>query len=193
MKILQLDSSALGSASASRELTAALVRQLRADSPHVEVTYRDLDAQPLPHLTGASLAKIDPVEVELAQQVMQEFLDADVLVIGAPMYNFSLPSTLKAWIDRIAVAGVTFRYTASGPEGLAGGKRVIVASTRGGVYGDASPADFQEAYLRQVFAFLGVQQVEIIRAEGLNLGPEPRSSGMAAAHQRIGASARQAA
>jgi FMN-dependent NADH-azoreductase len=152
MKILQLDSSALGAASASRELTAAVVRQLLADSPHVEVIYRDLDAQPLPHLTAASLAKSDPAEVELAQRVMQEFLDADVLVIGAPMYNFSLPSTLKAWIDRIAVAGVTFRYTANGPEGLAGGKRVIVASTRGGVYGDASPADFQEGYLRQVFA-----------------------------------------
>lgn len=193
MKILHLDSSALGSASASRELTAALVRQLRADSPHVDVTYRDLDAQPLPHLTGASLAKSDPAEVELAQRVMQEFLDADVVVIGAPMYNFSLPSTLKAWIDRIAVAGVTFRYTASGPEGLAGGKRVIVASTRGGVYGDASPADFQEAYLRQVFAFLGVRDVEIVRAEGLNLGPEQRSSGLAAAHLRIGAGSRQAA
>lgn len=193
MKILHLDSSALGSASASRELTAALVRQLRADSPHVDVTYRDLDAQPLPHLTGASLAKSDPAEVELAQRVMQEFLDADVVVIGAPMYNFSLPSTLKAWIDRIAVAGVTFRYTASGPEGLAGGKRVIVASTRGGVYGDASPADFQEAYLRQVFAFLGVQDIEIVRAEGLNLGPEQRNSGLAAAHERIGAGARAAA
>lgn len=193
MKILQLDSSALGAASASRELTAALVRQLRADSPHVEVVYRDLDAQPLPHLTGASLAKSDPAEVELAQRVMQEFLDADVVVIGAPMYNFSLPSTLKAWIDRIAVAGVTFRYTASGPEGLAGGKRVIVASTRGGVYGDASPADFQEAYLRQVFAFLGVREIEVVRAEGLNLGPEQRSSGLAAAHLRIGAGSRQAA
>lgn len=193
MKILHLDSSALGAASASRELTAAVVRQLRADSPHVEVTYRDLDAQPLPHLTGASLAKSDPAEVELAQRVMQEFLDADVLVVGAPMYNFSLPSTLKAWIDRIAVAGVTFRYSANGPEGLAGGKRVIVASTRGGVYGDASPADFQEGYLRQVFAFLGVQDIEIVRAEGLNLGPEQRASGLAAAHQRIGDGARAAA
>lgn len=185
MKILHIDSSALGTASASRELTAAVVRQLRADSPHVEVSYRDLDAQPLPHFTGATLAKSGPAEAALAKTVLDEFLAADVVVIGAPMYNFSLPSTLKAWIDRIAVAGVTFRYTAHGPEGLAGGKRVIVASTRGGVYGDASPADFQEAYLRQVFAFLGIPSIEILRAEGLSLSPENRQQGLAAAHAAI--------
>ncbi|MFY8134915.1 MAG: FMN-dependent NADH-azoreductase [Aquimonas sp.] len=185
MKILHIDSSALGTASASRELTAAVVRQLRADSPHVEVSYRDLDAQPLPHFTGATLAKSDPAEATLAKTVLEEFLAADVVVIGAPMYNFSLPSTLKAWIDRIAVAGVTFRYTANGPEGLAGGKRVVVASTRGGVYGDASPADFQEAYLRQVFAFLGIPSIEILRAEGLSLSPENRQQGLAAAHAAI--------
>lgn len=185
MKTLHIDSSALGTASASRELTAAVVRQLRADSPHVEVSYRDLDAQPLPHFTGATLAKSDPAEAALAKTVLDEFLAADVVVIGAPMYNFSLPSTLKAWIDRIAVAGVTFRYTAHGPEGLAGGKRVIVASTRGGVYGDASPADFQEAYLRQVFAFLGIPSIEILRAEGLSLSPENRQQGLAAAHAAI--------
>lgn len=193
MKVLHIDSSALGSASASRELTAAVVRQLRADSPHVEVSYRDLDAQPLPHFTGATLAKSDPAEAELAKTVLDEFLAADVVVIGAPMYNFSLPSTLKAWIDRIAVAGVTFRYTANGPEGLAGGKRAIVASTRGGVYGDASPADFQEAYLRQVFAFIGIPSIEILRAEGLNLSPKNRQQGLAAAHAAIVGTAAAAA
>jgi FMN-dependent NADH-azoreductase len=185
MKVLHIDSSALGSASASRELTAAAVLQLRADSPHVEVTYRDLDAQPLPHFTGATLAGADHKEAEVAKAVLEEFLAADVLVIGAPMYNFSLPSTLKAWIDRIAVAGVTFRYTAHGPEGLASGKRVIVASTRGGVYGDASPADFQEAYLRQVFAFLGIHAIEVVRAEGLNLSPGKRKQGLAEARSQI--------
>lgn len=185
MKVLHLDSSALGTASASRELTAAVVRQLRADSPHVEVSYRDLDAQPLPHFTGATLAKSNPAEAELAKAVLDEFLAADVVVIGAPMYNFSLPSTLKAWIDRIAVAGVTFRYTANGPEGLAGGKRVIVASTRGGVYGDTNPADFQEAYLRQVFAFLGIRSIEVVRAEGLNLSPEKRQQGLAEARAQM--------
>lgn len=193
MKVLHIDSSALGTASASRELTAAVVRQLRADSPHVEVSYRDLDAQPLPHFTGATLAKSDPAEAELAKAVLDEFLAADVVVIGAPMYNFSLPSTLKAWIDRVAVAGVTFRYTANGPEGLAGGKRVIVASTRGGVYGDASPADFQEAYLRQLFAFIGIDTVEFVRAEGLNLSPEQRATSLAAAHASIQSGQRRAA
>lgn len=193
MKVLHIDSSALGSASASRELTSAVVRQLRADSPHVEVTYRDLDAQPLPHFTGAALAKSSPAETELASTVLEEFLAADVVVIGAPMYNFSLPSTLKAWIDRIAVAGVTFRYTANGPEGLAGGKRIIVASTRGGVYGDTSPADFQEAYLRQVFAFIGIPGIEILRAEGLNLSPESRRQGLDAAHAAIAVPSAKAA
>jgi len=189
MRVLHLDSSALGTASASRELTAAVVRQLRADSPHVELSYRDLDAQPLPHFTGAILAKADPAEAALAKAVLDEFLAADVVVVGAPMYNFSLPSTLKAWIDRIAVAGVTFRYTAHGPEGLVGAKRVIVASTRGGVYGDANPADFQEAYLRQVFAFLGIRSIEVVRAEGLNLSPDKRQHGLATALAQISGTA----
>jgi FMN-dependent NADH-azoreductase len=189
MNLLQIDSSALGTASASRELTAAIVRQIRGDSPHVQLNYRDLDAQPLPHFTGATLAQSDPAEADLAKAVLDEFLAADTVVIGAPMYNFSLPSTLKAWIDRIAVAGVTFRYTANGPEGLAGGKRVIIASTRGGHYGDASPADFQEAYLRQVFAFIGIRDIEVVRAEGLSISPDQRSQSLQAAHAQIGAAA----
>jgi FMN-dependent NADH-azoreductase len=185
MNILHLDSSALGAASASRELTAAIVGQLRGEHPKAEVIHRDLDAQPLPHFTGATLAKRDPAEAELARTVLDEFLAADVVVIGAPMYNFSLPSTLKAWLDRIAVAGTTFRYTANGPEGLAGGKRVIVASTRGGLYGEASPADFQEAYLRQFFSFLGIDAIEIVRAEGLNLSPEQRVESLEAARRHV--------
>ena len=112
---------------------------------------------------------------------MRQFQAADVLVVGAPMYNFGIPSTLKAWIDRIAVAGKTFRYTADGPEGLAGGKRVIVASGRGGAYGDASPADFQEAYLRQVFGFLGIRDIDFVRAEGVALSPEHRAAAIAKA------------
>jgi len=185
MNILHLDSSALGTASASRELTAAIVEQLRAEHPRAQVTHRDLDAQPLPHFTGATLAKRDPAEAELAKTVLDEFLAADVLVIGAPMYNFSLPSTLKAWLDRVAVAGTTFRYTANGPEGLSGGKRVIVASTRGGLYGDASPADFQESYLRQFFRFLGIDSIEILRAEGLSLSAAHRSESLDAARRRL--------
>ena len=97
------------------------------------------------------------------------------------MYNFGIPSTLKAWIDRVAVAGKTFRYTESGPEGLATGKRMVIASGRGGMYGDSSPADFQEAYLRQVFNFLGVTDIEFVRAEGVAYSPQHRSDAIAGA------------
>jgi FMN-dependent NADH-azoreductase len=122
---------------------------------------------------------------------MQEFLEADVVVIGAPMYNFGIPSTLKAWIDRLAVAGKTFRYTESGPQGLAGGKKVILASSRGGFHQD-SASDFQEAYLRFLFGFLGITDLEIVRAEGLAVSPEQRSDGLAAAHASIRTPANEA-
>jgi len=144
------------------------------------VSYRDLDANPIPHLRGSSLAQADAAEVADAGQVMQQFLDADVVVIGAPMYNFSIPSTLKSWIDRVAVAGKTFKYTENGAVGLAGGKRVIIASSRGGIYSD-SPADFQEPFLRQVFAFLGIDDVEFVRAEGIAYSPKHREDAIAAA------------
>jgi FMN-dependent NADH-azoreductase len=185
MKLLQIDSSALGTQSATRELTQAIVQRWVDEVADIELVRRDLDRQPLPHLTGAVLGKTDPADAELGETVMREFLAADVIVIGAPMYNFSVPSTLKAWIDRIAVAGRTFRYTATGPEGLVHSKKVIVASARGSVYGDSHPADFQEAYLRQVFGFLGIEDVEFIRAEGLGLSPEQRSAGLRAAHATI--------
>ncbi len=108
MKLLHLDSSGLGATSISRELSAAIVAQQRRLYPEVEVTYRDLDRDPIPHLTAQTLAQTDPAEAAAAEAVMQQFLQADVIVIGAPMYNFAIPSTLKAWIDRIAVAGRTF-------------------------------------------------------------------------------------
>ena len=182
MRLLHLDSSALGSQSVTRELSAAVVARWQDTVPGLEVAYRDLDTQPLPHLTGNVLGKADTAAAEESERVMQQFLDADVIVIGAPMYNFGIPSTLKAWIDRIAVAGRTFRYTEAGPEGLAGGKRVIVTSARGGVYGETSSADFQEAYLRQVFGFLGIRDIAFVRAEGVAMGPEQRSAALADAH-----------
>ncbi|MGQ0800131.1 MAG: FMN-dependent NADH-azoreductase [Pseudomarimonas sp.] len=185
MNLLHIDSSALGAASASRELSAAIVARWLAARPDAVVTYRDLDAEPLPHLTGRSFAQTDPAEAAAAESVMADFLAADLVVIGAPMYNFSVPSTLKAWIDRIAVAGKTFRYTSNGPEGLAGDKRVVIASSRGGAYGDNSPMDFQEAYLRQVFGFLGVRQIEFVRAEGLAGSAESRQSKLATAKSNI--------
>ena len=180
MKLLHIDSSALGSGSVTRELTAAIVARWQDKLPQLQVEYRDLDANPLPHLTGSSLAQSDPAEVADAARTMEQFLAADVLVIGAPMYNFSIPSTLKAWIDRVAVAGKTFRYTENGPQGLAGGKKVIIASGRGGIHTN-SPTDFQEAYLRQVFAFLGVTDVKFVRAEGVAYSPQHRSDAIAGA------------
>ena len=155
MKLLHLDTSALGTNSVTRELTAAVV------------------------------ARWQDAQAEADEATLQQFLDADVVVIGAPFYNFSIPSTLKAWIDRVAVAGRTFRYTEAGPEGLAGGKKVVIVSGRGGQYGDASPADFQEAYLCQVFGFIGVTDLEIVRAEGVAYSPQHRADALAAAHASI--------
>lgn len=180
MKLLHIDASALGDNSVSRQLSAAVVARFRDQLDDLQVSYRDLDAQPIPHLRGSSLAQADAAEVADAAQVMQQFLEADVVVIGAPMYNFSIPSTLKAWIDRVAVAGKTFKYTESGAVGLAGGKRVIIASSRGGIYSD-SPADFQEPFLRQIFAFMGIDDVEFVRAEGIAYSPKHREEAIAAA------------
>jgi FMN-dependent NADH-azoreductase len=185
MRLLHLDSSALGAQSVTRELSAAAVARWQDTVPGLDVAYRDLDTQPLPHLTGSVLGKADAAAAEESERVLQQFLDADVIVIGAPMYNFGIPSTLKAWIDRVAVAGRTFRYTEKGPEGLAGGKRVIIASARGGVYGEVSPADFQEAYLRQVFGFLGITKIEFVRAEGVAMGPQQRANALTSAHAAI--------
>lgn len=184
MKLLHLDSSALGDNSVTRELSAAVVAQWQSSHPGLQVEYRDLDREPIPHLTGQSLAKVDAAEAEAAERTLQQFLDADVVVIGAPMYNFSVPSTLKAWIDRVAVAGRTFHYTENGPEGLAGGKQIVIVSGRGGIHTDA-PSDFQEPYLRQVFAFLGVNEIEFVRAEGVAYSPQHRSDALAQAHATI--------
>ena len=187
MKLLHIDSSILGENSVSRQLSAAAVAYWRQRDPRIEVEYRDLAAAPLPHLNGASLAaKADPVGAEAAERTMQQFLDADVIVIGAPRYNFSIPSTLKAWIDRIAVSGRTFRYTEQGPEGLAGGKKLIVAGAFGGIHA-GSPTDFVEPYLRQVFGFLGITDIEFVRADGIAYGPEHRRRAIDAALARIAA------
>ncbi|MEF9979198.1 MAG: NAD(P)H-dependent oxidoreductase [Thermomonas sp.] len=185
MKLLHLDSSILGQHSASRELGAAIVARWQRDVRGLEVTHRDLAANPLPHLSGASLAQADADEAATAAAVMDEFLSADVIVVGAPMYNFGIPSQLKAWIDRVAVAGKTFRYTAEGPQGLAGGKQVIVAATYGGKHPVESGRNFVEPYLRQVFAFLGITDVEFVSADSLSVSHEQRAKSMSAANERI--------
>jgi FMN-dependent NADH-azoreductase len=178
MKVLHIDSSILGNNSASRVLSREIVSRLAAEHPATEVQYVDLAAAALPHMSGRSLAQLDADESANNAKVLDDFLTADAIVIGAPMYNFSIPTQLKAWIDRIVVAGKTFRYSAAGPEGLVKGKRVIVALSRGSVYGPGSPAEFAESYLKHVFGFIGVTDLEFIRAEGLGLSPEHREKSM---------------
>jgi len=178
MNILHLDSSITGEQSASRTISAAVVRALTAAEPSAQVTYRDLVAEPLPHLTLPEFGSAS------ARAELDAFHAADVIVIGAGMYNLSLPSQLKAWIDRIMVAGETFRYTETGPQGLAGGKRAIVALARGGLYGEDSPAravEHAERYLRDVLAFIGITDPEFIVAEGIALGEQARADALAAA------------
>ena len=193
MKLLHIDSSVLGDQSASRALGAAIVAHSHAEHPDLEIAYRDLAAQSLPHFTPV-LAEGHPCIARNAE-ILDEFLAADIVVVGAPMYNFTIPSQLKAWIDRILIAGKTFRYGEQGPEGLAGGKRVIIASSRGGIYseGPAASVDFQETYLRHVFGFIGIHDVEFVRAEGLNLGTEQREAAIAQAHAHIESELRVAA
>ena len=190
MNLLHIDASVLGDHSVSRQVSAAIVSRLRAADPTLNVTYRDLAADPLAHLSGLHLAAAQGAEVPAnvqqehaaAQAALDEFLAADVVVIGAPMYNFTLPSQLKAWIDRILIAGQTFRYTATGPEGLAGNKRVIVAISRGGFYGEANAAaEHVESYLKTVFGFIGVTDLEFIAADGIQIGPEQRAKAVSGA------------
>jgi FMN-dependent NADH-azoreductase len=172
--ILHIDSSINGDGSASRELSRSILDQVRRSNWGEEVVYRDLAANPLPHLTLDAFADTT---------VLDEFLAADTIVIGAPMYNFTLPTQLKAWIDRIVIAGITFRYTENGPEGLAKGKRVIVAVARGNVYSGDAPAaalEHLETYLRGVFNFIGIEP-EFVVAEGLGISPEHRQSAIAQA------------
>jgi FMN-dependent NADH-azoreductase len=165
--ILHIDSSINGDNSASRAIGKSIVERLRSADPEARLVHRDLVSDPLPHLTLDAFAD---------SSVLDEFLAADTIVIGAPMYNFTLPTQLKAWLDRIVIAGATFRYTANGPEGLAGNKRVIVALARGGYYDLGSPAsalEHLESYLRGVFGFIGITP-EFVAADGLNISREQR-------------------
>ena len=186
MTILHIDSAITGEASASRELSAAIVAELTSsdfgDEKGARVTYRDLAAEPLSHLTLPAFGEAD------SRDALAEFKAANTIVIGAPMYNFGIPSQLKAWIDRLLVAGETFRYTATGPEGLMGAKRVIVAIARGGLYGEDSgqrAIEHVERYLADVFAFIGVTDLTFVIAEGLKVSDDVRTASLAAAHDRV--------
>lgn len=185
MKILHIDSSIMADASVSRQLSQAIVSQLKQQQPQAEVVHLDLALDPIPHLDASILMGQNAEQVALSERLIQQYLEADVVVIGAAMYNFGISSTLKAWIDRISVAGRTFKYTEQGPVGLAGDKKAYIASSRGGVYGDNSTMDFQEGFLKTVLNFTGVTQVEVIRAEGVNMSPALKDQAIATALAHI--------
>ncbi|MFI8375432.1 FMN-dependent NADH-azoreductase [Pseudomonas helleri] len=195
MKLLHIDSSILGDNSASRQLSGEVVKAWQAADSGLDVSYRDVAAEAIEHFSAATLvAAGTPAELrdaaqkheaQLSADTLAQFMAADAVVIGAPMYNFTIPTQLKAWIDRIAVAGQTFRYTENGPEGLCGGKKVIVVSTSGGLHSGQATGVAHEDYLKVVLGFLGITDVEFVRAHGLAYGDELRSKAMNDAHAQI--------
>lgn len=191
MNVLHIDSSINASQSITRELTAQVITRLQAVNPEAQVIYRDLANEEVGHLTGdiaagfrqTSLTDFSPatlLEHQRSETLVSEFLSSDVLVIGAPMYNFNVSTQLKAWLDRVAQVGRTFKYTEHGPVGLASGKRVVVVSARGGFYtqGPLQKMDFQETYLQAFFKFLGITDVHFVRAEGVSKGEQARTDGI---------------
>jgi len=200
MQLLHIDSSVLGSHSASRALSAEIVAKQVALHPGIHVTHRDLAADAALHLSSAHLAagqgaavEDESLQADLAKggSYLEELLAADIIVLGAPMYNFTIPSQLKAWIDRVLVAGKTFKYSEKGPEGLLSkNTKVFIASARGNVYSPGSPAaplEHHESYLLGVLAFIGLTNVTIVRAEGLAFGPEARAAALSKARENIAA------
>jgi len=196
-KLLFVTSSIFGADSKSRQLGQAFVDKWLAQHPDTSVIERDLAAEPLPHITGATMAAIftpadkrSPEQAEavaFADRLIEELEAADTILLAVPMYNFSVPSTLKAWIDHVARAGRTFRYTETGPVGLLKGKRVFIVTARGGVYtqGPAKALDFHEPYLRGMLGFLGLDDVTFVHAEGLAISAEAAAESLAGAHKRI--------
>jgi FMN-dependent NADH-azoreductase len=195
-QLLQVDSSILGDASVTRRLSDEIVRHLRQMSPDLAVSHRDLGGSAVPHLSGTYLAGLgaqtqhEPQvqhDLALGANLLEEFLQADIVVIGAPMYNFTIPTQLKAWMDRLLVAGKTFRYTETGSQGLVTGKRVIVGSSRGGFYAGTPLAalDHQETLLRDLFGFIGVSDLEFIRAEGVSISADQRALSLEQAQRDV--------
>ncbi|WP_457980451.1 FMN-dependent NADH-azoreductase [Ectopseudomonas composti] len=193
-RILVIESSARQQGSVSRELTQQFIANWQAAYPADQIQVRDLAAEPVPHLDATLLGgwmtpseqQSDAEKAALARsnQLTDELLAADVLVLAAPMYNFAIPSTLKAWLDHVLRAGVTFKYTDTGPQGLLTGKRAFVLTARGGIYA-GSGLDHQEPYLRQALAFIGIHDVQFIHAEGLNMGAEFSEKGLAQAKAKL--------
>lgn len=197
MQLLHIDSAITGEQSVSRELTARTVAAWKARHPGTSVQYLDLAKDAPSHLSADSIGfrtgqtaatEVQRQENALSEALVSQFLASDVIVVGAPLYNFSVPSQLKAWIDRIAQAGRTFKYTDKGPVGLAGGKTVIVASSRGGVYSTSEGGqamEHQESYLKVVFGFFGITDVRFVRAEGVGMGPDAKAQALGNADRDI--------
>lgn len=197
MRILHLDSGLFVDQSVTRKLSAQLVKRLQQSNDTAELVYRDLVADSPAHLTAEILmaagkeeserSDFEQQQVKLTETFLDELFAADTLVISAPMYNFTIPSQLKAWLDRVLQAGKTFRYTESGAEGLVTGKTAYIVSSRGGVYssGDAAAMEHQESYLTSALAFIGITDVKVVRAEGVNLGEEPKAKAIEAAEAEI--------
>ena len=195
-RVLVVQSSARQEGSISRELTEQLIELWGAKHPSDTITVRDVAASPVPHLDLDLLAgwmspadQHTPAQAQalaLSNELTDELLAADVLVLSAPMYNFAIPSTLKAWLDHVLRAGVTFKYTETGPQGLLSGKRAIVLTSRGGIYAGTG-LDQQEPYLRQALGFIGITDVTFVNAEGMNMGEEVQSKALAAAREQVAA------
>ncbi|WP_276488774.1 FMN-dependent NADH-azoreductase [Ectopseudomonas mendocina] len=193
-RVLVIESSARQQGSISRELTQQFIAKRQAAHPADQIQVRDLAAEPVPHLDATLLggwmtpseqqSEAEKAALARSNQLTDELLAADVLVLAAPMYNFAIPSTLKAWLDHVLRAGVTFKYTETGPQGLLTGKRAFVLTARGGIYA-GSGLDHQEPYLRQALAFIGIHDVQFIHAEGLNMGAEFSEKGLAQAKARL--------
>ena len=193
-ELLHIDSSIFGSGGQPSQLGAYFLERWKAAHPDSNIVSRNLATDPVPHLDGNAVMAFmgDPDGLTEGQSeavarsaaLIGEIQQADVVVIGLPMYNFGVPSTLKAWIDHIARAGVTFRYTESGPEGLLKGKKVYVLAARGGIY-QGTPADSQTPYLQSIFGLMGLDDVTFVYAEGLNMGDEAKAAAVEAARKQI--------
>jgi len=192
--LLQINASLFSHQGQSSQLADRFVAAWRQKHPEARVVLRDLAASPVPHLDAgrfqALLAKPEErtaeqqAVVDYSDRLIDELRQADIVVIGLPMYNFSVPSMLKAYFDHIARAGITFRYTANGPEGLLGGRKAIVLAARGGMYA-GTPLDTQTGYVRQFLGFIGIGDVEFVYAEGLNMGDEQKTAALDEAHRRL--------
>ena len=196
-KVLIIDSAATGDASVSRKLTAEFAERLAEREPDARIVRRDIGVATIPHLTAETVGAIrgeattdaERATLALSDDLIGELKDADLIVIGAPMYNFGMSSTLKTWFDHVLRSGVTFRYTAEGPEGLVTGKKALVIESRAGLYSEGGPAgamDHQEPHIRTLLGFMGITDVKFVRAEKLAFGPEAAEASVADAARQLG-------